>query len=356
MKAKVFKKKVGTDDTIVKLFNTMVGVEDADPILIEPKYENLLFYLNKIISVWDIFYNSSFCQNVLLPNTIFGKEILEFITQSKKLLAENTLQEEKNKIKTDFKESLIEELYELGSKYNKEALNKAYRNIKNSDLIKHINITLNNIKILLEEDKKQSGSVLSCLDMPNNLSNTFITKTTLDTKILSWSGIDFNFMYNNYSKQVQNFDKLVLFSLHITYINSISIYKVLMEPDIDIEKFVAAFSEKLDGVKNVIPGCDAAFKTLKKSLGLLKRNFGEYYKKFVTTSNNPGIILESFLADVSEKNKNNITVLVQFKKIIGYIKNNLPENLKSNETVNKLWNISEELFNNCSTNQQTHSN
>lgn len=340
------KKVVGGDDAILKLFNTMLGLEDADPVLIEPKYENLFKCLQDIVQTWSIFFNSSVCQNLIIPHMNCGGELEKFIIESEKFLGEHKLIPEENKIQTKFSDSLETDLYELGSKYNKVALNKAYRELKNSDLMKHVTITLSNLKVLLEDDRNRTGAVFSCLDIPQSLSPSFIKKTALDTKILNWSSLDFGYLYSNLCEFEKDFNELVLMALRITYINATECYKILMQPDIDIEKFVDAFSKKLDEVKVVIPGCESAFKTLKKSLGLLKRNFTEYYKKFVTTSNNPGIIFESFLGDVAQKNKNNPAVIVQFKKIIGYIKNNLPSDLKDNPAVSKLWGVSEELFKN----------
>ena len=42
-KTKLVKKKIG-DDTILKLFNQMTGVEDADPVLIEKKYYRMEYF------------------------------------------------------------------------------------------------------------------------------------------------------------------------------------------------------------------------------------------------------------------------------------------------------------------------
>jgi hypothetical protein len=324
----------------------MLGLEDADPVLIEPKYENLLKCMNNIVQAWSIFFKSSVCQNIIIPHTQCGGELEKFVIESLKFLESQQLAPEENKIQTKFTNSLETDLYELGSKYNKVALNKAYRELKNSDLMKHFTITLNNIKILLEDDRSRTGAIFSCLDVPQSLSASFIKKTALNTKILNWCSLDFGFLYSNLVEYEKDFNDLVLMALRITYVNTCECYKILMQPDIDIEKFVEAFSKKLDEVKGIISGCDSAFKTLKKSLGLLKRNFSDYYKKFMTTSQNPGIIFESFLTDVANKNKNNPAILMQFKKIIGHIKNNLPNDLKENLTVSKLWGISEELFNN----------
>ena len=340
------KKKIGVDDEVVKLFNMMLGVEDADPVLIEPKYESLHHAMSSFVKTWNIFFRSAIYRDIILPEFGGAAEFANFLEASEKFLATALIQPEENKIQLKFEGTIEENLYELGSKYNKAALNKAYRGLKESELLKMINITLSNLKTLLEDDRKKTGAIFSALDLPQALSNSFIKKTDLCTKILGWSSLSFREIYDTLHEREKEFDTLILVSLRLTYVNAAECYKIIMQPDIDIEKFFEAFGSKLDDVKVAIPGCDAAFKTLKKSLGLLKRNFGEYYKKFVTTSQNPGVIFESFLGDVANNNKNNPTVLVQFKKIIGYIKNNLPPHLKENPTVSKLWGVSEELFKN----------
>lgn len=341
MKAKVVKKKIG-DDTILHLFNQMTGTEDADPILIERKYDNMKFHLGKIVGAWSIFCQSGFAKDMERELDKGLKDIQIFVDESQKLL-DKELRIETNKIKTVFDNPLIDELYELGSKYNPKELNEAYRELKTSKLLQQIIITLDNIKTLLEDDKTRFNRHFTCLDIPNALDNTFIVKTELDTKILGFSCLDFQFLYKVYENLVPQFDKLILFALRVTYVNALEVYKIFVSPDIDIEKFVKAFGEKMEGIKKVIPGCDKAFKTLNKSLNLLRENFDVYYKKFMTT-NNPSIIFESFLADVQEKNKNDISVMVQFKKIVAYIRKNLPPNMRQNPTVEKLWSISEKLF------------
>lgn len=341
-KVKKIKNKMGDINAIQELFEQMIGTRDADPIIIEKKYDNIKYHLKKIVESWDIFYKSEFAQKI---HTEMGKGIDEigvFVRESTELLSKDLLIET-NKIKTEFIHGLQDELYELGSKYNAKDLNEAYREIKTSKLLQQIFVTLENIKSLLENDKQKSGKIFSCLDIPSDLSNSFISKTDLDAKILGFSCFDFNFLYNIYPELVPQFDKLVLITLYITYINALEVYKIFISPDIDVEKFVKTFGENLEGIRKVIPNCDKAFNTLKKSLKLLRKNFESYHKKYMTTGN-PSVIFESFFADVQEKNKNDLSALVQFKKIVEYIKKNMPKDIRNNPAVNKLWFISDQIF------------
>ncbi len=338
MRAKVIKKK--GDNTIMKLFNQMTGVEDADPVLIEKKYDNFMYYAKKIVNAWSIFCKSSFAEK--FEKELLGlAEIKNFVAENLEFLKKELQPNEKSKSK--FTGNIFDDLIDMTGKYNGAELNKAYRELKNSALIKHVIITLDRIKVLLDEDKKRSGRILSGLDLPSNFNNEFITKAESSTEMLSFSKLNFKYLYDNYPEQVDDFNHLVLTILSITYKNATEIYKIFITPDIDIDKFVTAFGEKLEQIKGVIPDCQKAFKTLLKSLKLLKNNFQEYYKKFMTTDN-PSIIFESFLNDVQEKNKNDITVMLQFKKIVAYIKQNMPSNIRQNQSVKALWEISDKIF------------
>lgn len=341
MKSKTFKKtkKVG-DNTLVSIFNQMTGTEDADPIIIESKFDNIRKYLSDLLNAWRMFYNSPLTDGPKKDFKKGFKEIYDFLNEGLETMKTN-LKEETSRMKTNFQGSLFEELYEMGTKYNAKELNVEYKKLRKSNTLKHCLITLNNLKSLLDEDKRISGDIFSCLDLENNMSNRFIVKTNLDTKILSFSCLDFKMLYDAYD----NLDMLILTALRITYLTANEIYKIFISPDIDIDKLISAFRDKLKSMKNVIPGCDKAFKCLEKSLKLLKNNFSNYYKKFMVT-NNPGIIFETFLADVAEKNKGDPTIMVQFKKITAFIKKNMPVEVRNNPQVGKLWDISDKLFEN----------
>ena len=73
----------------------------------------------------------------------------------------------------------------------------------------------------------------------------------------------------------------------------------------------------LDDVKKHIPRCDEAFDKIRESVGLLKGNFGGYYKDYVA-SNNPTIIMENFVLDVSKKTESSPKVTGQFRRIISH--------------------------------------
>ncbi len=109
--------------------------------------------------------------------------------------------------------------------------------------------------------------------------------------------------------------KYVLVALHKLYEISHDLYTAVSSPDINVDEFSEIIMSSLGEVKKQIPRCDAAFDKIADSVGLLKGNFDGYYRDFVA-SNNPTVIMENFVMDVSKNTKSNPKVTVQFRKII----------------------------------------
>lgn len=343
MKTKVHKIAKG-DDVLTDLFNQMTGIKDADPTIIKDKYEGIYAHIDKFIKGWEIFLQSAFVQLLTTDVATAAIEDIRVFVKTGRELLKTQPRVLVEKIKTEFTGSLIDDLYEISNKYDPKELNSVYRELKNSTTFDHIIVTLKNIKILLDEDKKRTGNILSCLDVGFDLRNTFITRATSATNVLSFSNLDFKFIYEYYKKDIDKINDLILTTLHISYLSALEIYKTFIKPDIDVDKFISAFGTKINDIKKVIPDCDTAFKCIKKSLKLFKENFNNYYKEFMTTDN-PNIIFELFISDVQKKNSNNKIALMQFKKIVAYIRNNMPEHLRNNNAVKHLYTISDKIFN-----------
>ncbi len=342
MRTKTKAHKVKGDNGIKKIFNQMTGVEDADPAIIGEKYEAMCEAMDKFVNAWEIFLSSPLCESLSVEAGAAIEDIRKFVRESRETL-EVKLKIHNEKIQTDFNRPLIEELHDMANKYDSANLNKTYRELKNSNLSKYIIVTFSHIKTLLKEDAVRRRAILTCLDDPNNLSNTFITQAASSTKILNFSNLDFKFIYNLYNVDVKKFDNFILTLLRVSYLRGNDLYKILNRPDIDVDKFVEAFGKKLEDIKKIIPDCNKAFDCLRKSLKLLKKKFGDYHQEFVKTDN-PNIIFELFVEDIKKQNENNPLLLVQFKKIVGYIKSNMPKNMQDNPAVRNLYNMSDKIF------------
>ena len=338
-------RKVKGDNGIKDLFNQMTGVTDADPAIISAKYEGMRDTINKFISAWQIFIQAPFVKEELsLEAGAAVEDIKKFVVEGQALLNRN-LKIFNEKIQMSFTRPLQDELHDMANKYDSKELNAAYRELKSSTTLKCIMVTFSNLKTLLEEERVRQGAWLNCLDDPNNMSNAFIIKAVNSTKILNFSNMDFKFIYTFFAGKIESFNSLILTVLRISYVSANNLYKIINTPDIDVDKFVDAFSVKLEEIKKVIPDCNKAFDCLKKSLKLLKNKFGDYHQEFVKTDN-PNIIFELFVEDIKKRNENNPTLMVQFKKIVGYIKQHMPKDIQNNPAVQKLYSVGESIFGN----------
>jgi flagellar biosynthesis chaperone FliJ len=100
-----------------------------------------------------------------------------------------------------------------------------------------------------------------------------------------------------------------------------------MSPDVDITKFSEKMVESLQKLKTRIPRCEKAFAKIAKSVNLLQDNFSDYYKDFLVAQN-PNVILENFISDVSVSSKADPDTIRQFRTIIEHCRSNFMGNNK----------------------------
>jgi len=111
--------------------------------------------------------------------------------------------------------------------------------------------------------------------------------------------------------------EFLLLCLHKIYTISHDVYDAMSAPDVDVKAFVALVVENISKVQAHIPGCKEAFQKITDSVALLEGNFAGYYKDYVATDN-PSIILENFVIDVSTSTSNSPTIKSQFRRIISH--------------------------------------
>ena len=101
------------------------------------------------------------------------------------------------------------------------------------------------------------------------------------------------------------------------YKTTYEIYEIITSPDIDISKFSDIIIQSIQQAKKMIPRANRAFKKIEDSVELLKNNFQNYYKDFISTKN-PTIILENFILDCSKENSDDVDLDLarQFKRIV----------------------------------------
>lgn len=99
------------------------------------------------------------------------------------------------------------------------------------------------------------------------------------------------------------------------------LFEELNAPDIDIDQFITIIRSNIEQLRRTpeLHRCGKAFDKIIDSIGLLKSNFGEYYRDF-KSSGQQTIIMENFILDVSKTTKADTETMRQFREIIKYYK------------------------------------
>jgi hypothetical protein len=114
-----------------------------------------------------------------------------------------------------------------------------------------------------------------------------------------------------------NDKEFVLVVLHKLYTITHDVYEAVTSPDVDVGEFVDVIMGSIGEVQRQIPRCGQAFQKIADSVGLLKDNFGGYYKDYAA-SGNPTIIMENFVLDVSKNTNASPAITAQFRRIIAH--------------------------------------
>lgn len=265
-----------------EMFNQLLGDEKSlDINIIKDKYLRLKTNIERISKLLESFHNTIYNKILKDQNDveIYKKNIQGFITDSKQLFPEN-----------------IED----------ENIIKFYKSIKENKIIKDCIHICKNLIIY----KKY-------IENNDNLSDNFIKSSkTHELKIFSFCNFDIKYIYT-ISKVDESIKKYILIFLNMLYNTTFDIYQIITSPDIDISKFSDIIVQSIQQARKMIPRANKAFKKIEESVELLKNNFQNYYKDFITTKN-PTIIIENFILDVSKENSGEIDLDLarQFKKIV----------------------------------------
>lgn len=190
-----------------------------------------------------------------------------------------------------------------------DAFADAYNRMKNCKLVNTIILTCKN----LSTHKK-------ALEDRQALNDRFLTRTGGLTfaPLPSLAALNFKKIYSDVTLTVAD-RQYVMVVLHKMYTIGHDVYETMTSPDIDVDEFVHVIMSSIDDVKKHIPRCDEAFEKIRESVGLLKGNFNGYYKEYVATDN-PTIIMENFVLDVSKTTQNSARVTAQFRRIVSHYK------------------------------------
>lgn len=328
-------------EDFAKIFNQMTGVEEPDPQIIIPKYENIIKNIKLIVSNFKKYLlNNVHINSILKNDNIYGFETLQkFIniceTDLKKYHVEHASHMDAEKIKglNNNPELLQKYMMSFQIGYDLGELHPAYRELKECDAINNILTASRDLYKLVLDDKKSKGKEYHDLEFPDKLSDNFIEYSSDDFMdiIPSITNLDFKDFWNH-DENNKEVKKRVIYCLYLFLNHSEEIINNVMSPDVNMDDFVKIIIDSIAGLKKHIPRCEKAFKKIEESVTLLKTNFNSYYKYYVSSKNETSII-ENFISDVASENMNGDPQIVrQFKDIIKFYKSQITNSgIKNNE-------------------------
>jgi hypothetical protein len=280
----------GDADALNDMFAQMTGAENADPDIIIPKMVEIQTLLVKYYKIYDMLLGfKDFVDNFPEAKRSFD-EIKKFSGRIQTL--------------TDDEYKFTEQTLKSESPNYANAL---YKKIKDDPLIQTIVVTSGNL-----------GKYKKYLDK-DNLRDEFIKREPgLSYKPLTFTNLDLKVLWVS-NKLTNMAKKYILNILSHTYTIGHRLYQIITSPNIDIKKFSEVLIANIDKMKKRIPRCNKAFDIIADSVSMLENNFEGYYKTSVEAEN-PSIIIESFIIDVSMKQKSSASITSQFRKIIMFMK------------------------------------
>ena len=280
-KMKVIKQNIDQQG-MADMFNQLLGDEKSlDINIIRDKYLKLKTNMERIYKLLESFHNTIYIKviNEIFNTTLYKKNIMGFVEDIKILISEEI---------TDDK------------------LIRHYKFLKEHKIVKdcvHICKNLIRYKKYIEDN--------------DNLSDMFIKSSkTHELIIFPFCNFDIKMIYTH-AKVDESVSKYLLIFLNMLYKTTYEIYEIITSPDIDISKFSDIIIQSIQQAKKMIPRANRAFKKIEESVELLKNNFQNYYKDFISTKN-PSIILENFILDCSKDNAEDVDLDLarQFKRIV----------------------------------------
>lgn len=302
-------------DNLNGMFDQLTGVKDADPEIIIPKFVELKNMIRRLYKVYGVLMEFKEFQKIFPEYQPQLKQTSEFFI---KLMDTYNIDE-----KTVETEDKFEDM-------SGEEVNKMYGALKDSEEVKSLIVAsanLNHFKKDLYDEKDLKDTFIK---KEPGVSFTPIPFCKLDLKRIWASDSGSAFV-----------KKFLLTILHKTYTIGFSIYDNITSPNIDIKKFSNVLVESIKTIRKQVPRCDKAFDMIAESVSMLENNFKGYYKTSVEASN-PSLIIESFIVDVSMKQKTNATITTQFRRIIMFMKKKSQGN--NDPRVKKLFGILNSQF------------
>ena len=306
IKSKVVKSTLQNKD-VIDMFHGVIGTDGASISITHQKYNLLEKNVKRFLQVLEILHNVKFMDffptfkdnldmylfalRRQFTEAFSAPKIDEFLSNGDELVTKLNI------VALDYSRVPIEVVNNF---------NSVYGELKKCSLINTIIVTCKN----LIPHKKSIEDI-------NELKDRFLLKGGgMNFAPLPFLIFNFKQIYIDDRLSEDNKD-FILTILHKLYTISHEVYDTLSSPDIDVNEFVTIIMSSIDDVKKQIPRCEQAFNKIAESVDLLKGNFNGYYKDYIS-SNNPTIIMENFVLDVSKNTRASPTLTAQFRKIIAH--------------------------------------
>jgi hypothetical protein len=298
--AKVKKLKINNTNNedmqdLQRMFKQITGSEDADRDIITPKITKIYKNIQEYNKLYSILLKFKAFTDQFAEYSFWFTDIGDFL----KDLSESTGVD------------LTRKYDEAQSNYHtmpEAELNEFYKKLKENTYVKKMVITGSNLALY----KKSLHDL-------ETISDSFIYREPgITLQPLSFSTLDLKLIWNTEGFN-DKAKKFVLSIMRHTYLIGIDMYDIITSPDVDIKKFSKILIDAISNMKKQIPRCDRAFAIIEKSVNMLEDNFKTYFRGSVEAQN-PNVIIESFILDISTSQKGGASVAGEFRKIVQYLR------------------------------------
>jgi hypothetical protein len=339
--------KTMKDPELIEMFNKMVGASDPEPSIVIPKYERILTNAKEITDLLEKIVKSP---AAIAGATLFAddfRDLTTFISVYRPFLVGLELEtndqvftgEQLRDVNSD-PSRLTEFLVNMKSRYKVTDLAAKWQVMRNCLPIKEMIMIARNLRMSLGVEQERVHAATHNLENRDALSYSFIVNCDGDNlQLFNFTRLNFKLLFIADSLTEEH-RKYLLLILYYINVRALEIVQDITSPDIDVEKFSEILVRNIGDLRKHIPRCDKAFDRIEKSVGLLKNNFGEYYKDFVTAQNgNAGIFIESFVMDVANNSRADLQTARQFRQIINFYRQRMSSSKIDDPKIKKMMDL-----------------
>lgn len=321
-RVKELKRMAANSGGVNAMFKEMMGLEDADPAIIIPKFVNTRNTLRQIYKVL-IQFSGFVAFRTDFPEVAKGLDEIKTFAEEMK---------ESTYLQFDHEEE-ESQYYKL----SKQEINKIHKKLKNDKYVKELIVLCSKLKLYRTN-----------FEDPNNLKENFVNQEPgLEFRMFDFSSLDLKMLWSN-EKMKPSVKKYILMVFANLFKHIMLLYKLVTSADIDTKKFAEVVVACIKELKNqpTLARCTNAFTRIEKSVNLLEDRFDDYYRESIA-SENPNMMMLNFIVDVSNQNQGSSAQLTrEFRLIIGYMRDSVTKNgqLNKDPTLKRAFDVLNQNF------------